>query len=167
MYAFAPISLAALRKADPGREHPYQSPIPAFLLPVGFFFANLIIYWGGFNATWQLLIGVALGQAIFIIAGFLKPKSVDMARANMRSLIWICPWLLGMLVIGWVGNYGGGLNLLWPDAPAPADALVVLAWSLLIFYFAVSRVQETSEILRSVEMDQDDTEIAGLEPAKI
>ena len=47
MYAFAPVSLAALHKEDGDRERPYRMPAPKILLPVGFCSANLILYWGG------------------------------------------------------------------------------------------------------------------------
>ena len=35
MYAFAPVSLAALRRNDPDRERPYRMPYPEVLLPAG------------------------------------------------------------------------------------------------------------------------------------
>ena len=49
MYAFAPVSLAALQRNDPRRRRPYRMPTPEVLIPAGFVFANLIIYWGGFE----------------------------------------------------------------------------------------------------------------------
>ena len=55
MYAFAPVSLAALQLRDPDRPRPYRLPFPKVLTPVGFIAANLIIYWGGFEAMWKLL----------------------------------------------------------------------------------------------------------------
>jgi hypothetical protein len=44
------------------------------------------------------------------------------------------PWLGGQVVIGAIGRYGGGSNLL----PNWVDLAVVLAFSLAIFYWAVS-----------------------------
>ena len=45
MYAFAPVSLAALRRSDPDRYRPFKVPAAGVFAPVAFVFANLIIYW--------------------------------------------------------------------------------------------------------------------------
>ena len=41
MYAFAPVSLAALHRQDPDRPRPYRIPYPKVLNPIGFCAANL------------------------------------------------------------------------------------------------------------------------------
>src|SRR5262249_46666055 len=61
MYAFAPLSLAALHKLDPKRERSYRMPLPKVLLPAAFCSANLIIYWGGFSNTWKLSLAMVAG----------------------------------------------------------------------------------------------------------
>jgi len=45
MYAFAPLSLAALHRVDGRRPRSYRVPMPAIVLPTAFCCANLIIYW--------------------------------------------------------------------------------------------------------------------------
>ena len=45
MYAFAPITVLALRKADPDRTRPYRVPAISVLAPLAFIAANEIIYW--------------------------------------------------------------------------------------------------------------------------
>ena len=50
MYAFAPVSLYALRQRDPDRVRPYRLPAYRILSPAGFVSANLIIYWSSFAA---------------------------------------------------------------------------------------------------------------------
>jgi amino acid transporter len=162
MYGFAPVALAALRKRDTGRVHPYKAPVPLVLLPLGFIFANLIVYWGGFEATWHLAIGVAIGQILYAVSALLKAKNVDIAKARWRSALWIWPWLGGMIVIGLYGNYGTSeLKVL----PQYWDAGVVAVWSLIIFYFAVSQVQKTEDIKEMVAADLVDDSISGDEVA--
>src|SRR5882672_9876773 len=68
MYAFAPVSAAALRKRDPDRHRPYRMPWPAVLNPMGFCFANLIIYWSGFDVIWKLLGLIFVGRVLFEVA---------------------------------------------------------------------------------------------------
>jgi amino acid transporter len=158
MYAFAPISLAALAKADVGRIHPYNAPVKTILLPLGFIFANLIIYWGGFDATWRLAVAILIGQVLFVVAALVKARNVDVARARWQSAVWIWPWLVGMTIIGLFGDYGSSeLNLI----PPYWDVLVVTVWSLIIFYFAASRVQQTSVIKEEVAKDLLDDSLSG------
>jgi amino acid transporter len=164
MYGFAPISLAALRKGDTDRVHPYNAPIPTILLPLGFIFANLIIYWGGWDATWHLAIGVAIGQILYGLSALLKAKNVNVAKARWRSAIWIWPWLGGMILIGLFGNYAVD-NTELHVFPEYWDAGVVAVWSLIIFYFAVSQVQKTSDIKEMVAEDMVDDSISGDEVA--
>src|SRR5438477_4483519 len=67
MYAFAPLSLAALHKLDGGRPRAYRMPVPSVTLPAAFCCANLIIYWGGFDTTWKLTVAMALGLVLFAL----------------------------------------------------------------------------------------------------
>jgi amino acid transporter len=160
MYAFAPIALAALMKADVKREHPYRVPFPRVMLPVGFAFANLIIYWGTFDATWKLAIGVLIGQIIFVIAAVVHSKNIDINKARWSSALWIWPWLIGLIVLGWLGNFGSDVLHAMPE---DWDAVIVIAFSLVIFYFAVNTVMKTDEVEEAVARDMVDEELAGLE----
>src|SRR5215470_9314993 len=67
MYAFAPLSLAALRKIDPRRPRSYRVPLPSLILPIAFCSANLIIYWGGFQTTWKLAVAMLVGLLWFAV----------------------------------------------------------------------------------------------------
>jgi amino acid transporter len=156
MYAFGPIALGALRKNDTGRVHPYKLPIPKVLLPVGFAFANLIIYWGQFDATWKLSIGVLIGQIIFVIAALLHARSVNIAKARWKSALWIWPWLIGMIILGYLGNYGPDVRHILPE---DWDALIIIAFSFVIYYFAVSQTASTAEIKEAVSLDLDEPDV--------
>src|ERR1051325_4894107 len=131
MYAFGPVSLAALHKLDRQRQRTYRVPRPQLVLPAGFCAANLIIYWGGFAVTWKLVIAIAVGLALF---AFGASRRRTAAAATLRNAIWIAPWLVGHVVIGWLGRYGGGSEWL----PAWIDILVVIGFSLSIFSWALS-----------------------------
>ena len=52
----------------------------------------------------------------------------------LRSAVWIGPWILGMVIIGWLGRYGDGSHSVLPEW---SDLLVVIVFSLVIFYWAV------------------------------
>jgi amino acid transporter len=153
MYAFAPVSLTALRNRDPDRTRPYRLPAASILAPIGFISANLIIYWGGFEATWKLLAGIFLGRVLFEIT-LARTRHDDRPYIDWRAASWIWPWLIGLTVIGWIGRYGGGKIL-----PNWIDLLVVIAFSLVIFYFAVSVAMDADHVRSAV--DEEEEELAS------
>ncbi|MBA8794162.1 amino acid transporter [Friedmanniella endophytica] len=159
MYAFAPIALGALLKNDPERQRPYRVPAPKVMLPLGFCFANLIIYWGGFAATWKLVLGLLIGQIIFVIASAARAKNVDASHARWQFAAWFWPWQIGLVVLGWVGNYGDGALKLLPD---DWDAVIVAVFALVIYFVATSLGQSRERAEASVSEDLSDEEMAGL-----
>jgi len=156
MYAFAPISLWVLNRSDPDRTHPYRAPWQRVLLPLGFIFANLIVYWGGFANTWRLSVFILIGQVIFLVAARLKARSIELERAGWRSMAWIWVWLAGLIVIGAVGQYDSLVQVL----PQGVDDAVVAVWALVIFFWAVRTglAREDAEAL--VEEDRRDDALA-------
>jgi len=132
MYAFAPVSLAALHKVDGCRPRSYRVPLPTLLLPAAFCSANLIIYWGGFETTWKLACAIAIGLAVFAVGAW---RSHTAASHTARHAVWIGPWLGGQVLIGFVGRYGNGSRNLLPNW---VDIFVVIVFALAIFYWAVN-----------------------------
>ena len=131
MYAFAPVSLAALHRKDPDRSRTYRIGWPAVTLPAGFCMANLIIYWGGFDVMWKLLAMIFVGRVLFEIA--LRRAGSERTDIDWRATSWIWPWLIGLTLISVLGRYGHGHNVL----PDWIDLLVLILFSLGIFYYAV------------------------------
>jgi amino acid transporter len=150
MYSFAPISLAALRRRDPDRPRPYKLPAPKVLAPVGFVAANLIIYWGGFDTTWKILVAIVIGYVLFEITQAVS-KSVPRSEMEFRSASWIAPWLVGTAVIGYLGRYGSGIRNLLPEW---IDLAVVIVFSLVIFYWAVSLAMSTEKVKAAVDKEE-------------
>jgi amino acid transporter len=131
MYAFAPLSLAALHKVDGGRRRSYRAPMPKLVLPAAFCSANLIMYWGGFDTNWKLALAILAGLALFAIGAWRMRTG---ALRTLRNAIWVGPWLGGHVLIGWLGRYGGGRNIL----PSWVDIGVVTVFALAIFYWATA-----------------------------
>jgi amino acid transporter len=146
MYAFAPLSLAALHKLDGDRPRAYRVPYPKVLLPVAFCSANLILYFGGFDSTWKLAVAMIVGRELFL-AGALRARTG--AERGLGSAIWILPWLGGHVVIGALGSYGGGADIL----PDWVDIGVVLAFALGIFYFALSVAMSKADCAEAIAKD--------------
>ncbi len=150
MYAFAPVSLAALHNRDPDRSRPYRAPFPKVLNPVAFIAANLIIYWGGFDASWKLLFAIFLGRVLFEIA---LRRAKDIARPDIdwRAASWIWPWLVGITLIGLIGRYGKGAHLVLGEW---WDLVAVIVFSLIIFYYAVSLAMSPEKVAEAVAIEE-------------
>src|SRR6266550_5993097 len=131
MYAFAPVSLAALHKVDGGRPRSYRVPMPALVLPAAFCSANLIIYWGGFPTTWKLAAAMLVGLVLFAIGA---ARSGSDAMRTLKNAIWIGPWFAGLVILGYIGRYGDGVKNIMPEW---IDIVVVIVFALVIFYWAV------------------------------
>jgi len=146
MYAFAPISLAALQKVDGRRARPYRVPVPSLLLPAAFCSANLILYWGGFDTTWKLVCAMGLGVLLFAIGALRAGTTSD---SKIGHAIWMAPWMLGHIVLGKFGRYGGGTNAM----PNWVDIGVVVVFSLVIFYWAVATTMSERDTAVAVAKD--------------
>jgi amino acid transporter len=151
MYAFAPIALAALRRSDGDRPRSYRMPVPNVLLPVAFISANLLLYWGSYGVEWKLDIALLFGATLFLIGAAVKKTY---SRDMFRHGYWIIPWLIGATGIGYLGNYGGPHPIFdrfifgeW------TDLVVVAAFSLIIFYWALAVAAPTDKVGAAVEGD--------------
>lgn len=153
MYGFAPISLAALHKADGERPRSYRMPAPKVLLPAAFCSANLIIYWGGADMTVKLVAAMILGLLIF---GIGSSRANTGALWSVRHAMWIGPWLIGMLVIGFAGRYSFDSSSRFHARewlPEWVDLIVVIGFSLFIFYWAVSLCMAPERVSQEVAKD--------------
>jgi amino acid transporter len=157
MYAFAPVALATLRRIDGERHRPYRLSGASVLAPVGFAAANLIIYWGGFDTTWKILAGMAAGLVIFAVTQVFSKVKLPI---DARNSIWVWPWLVGTLIIGWLGRYdsnggmdrksGGGELFVFP---AWIDLLVVIVFSLAIFFWATTMGVQGEKVEEAIKVD--------------
>ncbi len=147
MYAIAPVALASLHKSDPDRPRSYRCPAPKLVLPAAFCSANLIIYWGGFGTTIKIVCAMVAGLVIFAIG---SSRAHTSSLAMVRHAMWIGPWLGGQLIIGALGRYGD-----WSKSIIPNwwDIVVVVVFSLVIFYWAVSLRLSPEEVAHQVERD--------------
>jgi amino acid transporter len=156
MYAFAPVSLAALHREDGERERPYRMPSPKILLPAGFCSANLILYWGGFDYTWKLAVALIVGLILFSIGA---ARAGTDTMSMLRSAFWIGPWILGMVLIGLAGRYGDGSKSWLPEW---IDLLVVIGFSLVIFYWAVSETMPRAKVQEAIAKDSHQIDYVGV-----
>jgi amino acid transporter len=132
MYAGAPLSLAAFRKQVPDAPRPYRMPGAVIIGPLAFVLANMLIYWSGFETVWKLGIVLVIGYVLIAIFMAFDPQRPPL---DWKSAQWLPVYLIGMGLISWQGQYG-------PDNTFHIgfgyDMLIVLGWSLVIYYWAIA-----------------------------
>lgn len=167
MYAFAPVALGALQIHDRDRNRPYKMPMPKILLPAGFAFADLLIYWSGWDIIWKLDILLLVGFALFF--GGAIAKKTD-ALSKIRNAVWIGPWLIGMTIISFAGRYGAwgpksdktaGYNIKFHPwlsryhewLPSYVDLAVVIIFAVAIYYWAINCVMNQADVDAAIDRD--------------
>ncbi len=148
MYAFAPITLLVLRKADPQRARPYRLPAPSVLAPLAFIAANETIYWTPWTTMWKLMLAITVGYVLFAISyGLGHP--IERPPLDELSLAWILPWFAGLTLISYLGQYGGHKII-----PQWVDLGVVAGFSLVICYLAVALGLPSHRVTAAIAADQ-------------
>jgi amino acid transporter len=165
MYAGAPLSLGAFRKQVPEADRPYRMPGAEVLAPVAFIVANLIIYWSGFLVIWKLGICLIIG---YILIGISMAYDKERPPLDWKSAQWLPPYLIGMGIISWLGQFSGA-----PSSPAPLpptnsglipfwwDMLVVALFSLGIYFWAQAARLPRDEMLNLVGRQSGPVEHVG------
>jgi amino acid transporter len=169
MYAGAPLALAAFRKQVPEAVRPYRVPGAVWFAPLGFVVANVIIYWSGFVVIWKLGCCLVIG---YILVGIWMAFDKQRPKLDWRSAQWLPVYIIGMGFISWLGQYPDA-QVTSPGAPPINtdripfgwDLVVVVGFSLIIYFWAVasrlSRSQMMERVeLQSVRMGDDDTATA-------
>jgi amino acid transporter len=161
MYAGAPLSLGAFRGQVPEADRPYRMPAAGVIAPLAFVIANLLIYWSGFEVVWKLGVVLLIG---YIVIGVLMATDRQRPALQWKSAVWLPVWLLGMGVISWQGQFDGGAiksPVNTDTIPFWWDIVVVAAFSLIIFFWAMRTKLSREDMLALVNAQSD---IADPEP---
>lgn len=150
MYGFAPVTLHALRIRDPERTRPYRLPAFPVLAPAAFVAANLVIYWSGFKAEWELGLAMILGLIIFSITRITQPQS-ERGLLGFKAALWVWPWFGLSILIGGLGRYGGTNTI-----PEWWDIVIVGVFSLIVYYFAVRLAVSSDEVAAAVQAEREE-----------
>jgi amino acid transporter len=157
MYAGAPLSLGAFRGQVPDADRPYRMPAAAFLAPAAFVVADLLIYWSGFEVVWKLGVVLVIG---YVVIGIFMAFDPQRPPLDWKSAIWLPVWLIGMGVISWQGQFAGGAVAAPVNTnhiPFWWDIVIVAAFSLAIYYWAMWTKLPRAEMLRLVNRQSGET----------
>ncbi len=163
MYAGAPLALGALRLQKPDLPRPFRLRGERLWAPVGFVCANLIVYWAGWTTYSTLMIALLIGFFLFWLSARFKlnerAPSIDWQAAP-----WLAAYLIGMGLIAYFGSFGsggilggagvfkhvlgqGGNN----DLGLYGGLAASVGWSLIIYFWAISRRLPESKVDEYIE----------------
>jgi hypothetical protein len=105
--------------------------------------------------VWRLEVALGIGLLIYLAYLPFGRRRMETPRLDLRSAIWLPPYLAGIAVISYLGRYDGR-NLL----PFWVDIAVVAAFSIAIFALAIAvrlpapQAQEYIALLAEEEMEE-------------
>jgi amino acid transporter len=160
MYAGAPLSFGVFRRRLPDAERPWRLPYGEVFSPIAFIVANFIILWSGWNTDWKLGVAILIGYALLVGNYVLKLNPVEPVL-DWRAAQWLPVYLVGLGVIVYLSDYGPldnpVIGLWW-------DMLVMAAFSLVIYYWALNVALSTEKIDEMIEeVVLDEEEGSGVE----
>ena len=166
MYAGAPLSLAAFRRQVPEAVRPYRLAAASVWAPAGFIIANFIIYWSGFDVIWKLGICIVVGYVIIGICMIFDPQRPKVfSRESLQ---------VGQLAAGLPDRHGHHLvarpvqrqSASTPLAPTNTntiglwyDLLIIAAFSLAIYFWAVAVRLPREEMLELVSAQSGEEDV--------
>lgn len=130
-YSMGPIALLCLRLTLPEEKRAFRLPAANVICVLAFYFCNLLSYWTGWETVSKLAIAILVGFIFFGMACF--KGRFNQSPLGMKSAIWILPYLGGLVLISYLGSFGGGRGII----PFGWDFLVIAIFSSIILYVAI------------------------------
>jgi amino acid transporter len=120
-YSIGPICLLAMRKLQPHTHRPFKLWSSLFMCHLAFYICNLMLYWCGFEVLWKLDVALIIGLVIHMI--YYRQSSLS----RNYPLYWFVFYMLALLLISYLGTFGGIGALQFPR-----DLVLMLPLSILI-----------------------------------
>lgn len=140
-YSVGPICLMALRTQAPQLKRPFKLPLHKIFSHISFFICNVLAYWSGWDIMSDIMLAIFVGWSILIAYRKLCKIDCDFMSLDLIYAIWLIPYFLGIMLITWLGNYGGGLGIIgngW-------DYALLLLFSSSSLIIATKNIQTTEE----------------------
>ena len=148
-FSSGPLVHAALRQQVPDQERPFRLPGGHVIPLLAFWGSNLIVYWSGWGTVWKLMVAVMIGFVLLVLfnaIGMFKGRSMD-----FRSGFWVLPWLGGLALISYLGDYDGGIGLIGFGVAIPVVAVLSVLIYLLAYRFRLSPERAQAYIAESLD----------------
>ena len=134
-YAAAPICLVALRFQTPKLHRPLRLPFGLTWSFIAFYICALLIYWTGWNVISHLIWFLLACTVVVVCFQFMIKYTGRKDILDWKSSIWMWPFFIGIIILSYLGNYGGGKKILSePVIMISMAILCVLVVALAIKY---------------------------------
>lgn len=147
-YAMGPLALVCLRKQMPQQKRGFTLPFGTPLSLLAFYFCNLLSFWTGWETLHKLSIALAVGTVLLLSNRYFRKNN---PLIGLKALYWLIPYLGGLLILSYLGEYGGGRHLItfgW-------DFLIIAVFSVAIFILAIkTRLADTIVQTRFQELSK-------------
>jgi amino acid transporter len=151
IYAAQCLSLAAMRRQLPDWERPFRLRGAEVLAPVGFVIANLIVLFAGWTVDWKMFAAIGIGLVLLGLSQLAR-RPEDRVSLDWASSAWLWPWLGGLLVLSLLSSFPGGEN----DLHFGVDMGATAAFSLIIYFFALSRRLSPEQVKERIRTSTDE-----------
>ncbi|MGZ2748020.1 APC family permease [Burkholderia stagnalis] len=146
-YAVAPVSVAALRRTAPDLPRPFRASAFAITGPASFVIAALIVYWSGWSTvSWLLGLQIAMFVIYLACRRWVPTAHLSLAE-QVRSSAWLIAFYAAMIVLSYLGGFGGTGQL-----AHPYDTAVVAAVALVIYYWGANTGVPSAKL----QLDEDE-----------
>lgn len=131
-YAIAPIAAGAFRRNAKDLPRPFYLKGMNVIGPLSFIIASFIVYWSGWNAiSWLLGSQIVLFFVYLLFKNFVPTKEVSL-KQQVKSSWWLVFYYMVMIVIAYLGSFGG-IGIL----RNPIDLAAITTVSLISYYWGV------------------------------
>jgi amino acid transporter len=129
LYAAAAVAAAVFRIVEPERLSGWV-PGLRWIAPVSFLVATEFVYWSGWHDLRIALPLTLIGLPLFVLMW--RGQRTKPLLDELRWGAWLIAYLLGLILLSWLGSFKGS-----GDVPAPYDSILVGALALVVFAVAV------------------------------
>lgn len=140
-YGIGPICLLAFRRMQPNAPRPFRLSAAALCSYLAFYACNLMLFWCSFEIIWKLYIAVVVGLVITL---FYQGKSLFTYN---KSLLWFFSYLTTMLVLSYLGSFGGIAIIKFP-----LDVILLLPISIAVLYTSQQCLVPVENITNAQEL---------------
>jgi amino acid transporter len=152
-YTVAPIALISLRFQQPKMNRPLKLPFGIIWSYVAFYICTLFIYWCGWNVLSN--VGILIVAVFIAILVFTLTTKLQKIKTNLhwKTSIWLWPYMIGIFLFSYAGNYGNGHGLM-SQTTALISIAVFSAVILYISYFFKLDKEESRKLAEHIKMEQ-------------
>jgi amino acid transporter len=151
-FSAGPIALITFRKQFPDAKRFLRLPFVNLFGYVGFTITTFVVYWSGFTTYLFMVAFLAFGIITYFVSTKLQKDSEY--SHDLKSALWILPFVVGIGIISYTGNFGGKEML-----GEPIEGLLIVLLSISVFYMATRFSLDSDSSKRYYDEHKNDPEL--------